>query len=123
MNAPLEYEAYAVIAEFLDALNSMNHATLESSYGVSATLFTEISECMHDYFGKWPDARLAPLDIAFSGKKNGRPYIDIFPTNQSGVWKAECILWVEGKVQEPILHVQLIETDGRLRLRYEYIGS
>ncbi|TKC89208.1 hypothetical protein FAZ69_09570 [Trinickia terrae] len=123
MNPSLNDQAYKVISEFLSMLNSMDEVALESRFGVTGPILEEICECLDDYFGRKPSVSLAPVDVAFSGKRGSRPYIDLFEMNDGRSWGAECVLWVDGRAEEPILHVELIETGNGLDLRYKYIGS
>ncbi len=48
---------------------------------------------------------------------------DLYETNEPGFWRADCVMWVDGKPQEPTLHVELSRPDGELRLRHNYIGA
>lgn len=123
MNPSLNDRAYKAISEFLDAINSMDKRTLESKFGVTEPILDEICESLDDYFGRKPSIGLAPIELAFSGKRGGRPYIDLFEMDGGQSWGAECVLWVNGSAEEPILHVELSETNGELNLKYKYIGS
>ncbi|WP_175750201.1 hypothetical protein [Burkholderia pyrrocinia] len=123
MTPSLNDRAYKVISEFLGALNSMDKHLLESTFGVTEPILDEICESLDDYFGRKPSISLAPIEVAFSGKKGSRPYIDLFEMDDGQSWGAECILWVDGKAQEPILHVELSGKSDDLNLKYKYIGS
>ncbi|MPV70041.1 hypothetical protein [Burkholderia sp. BE17] len=123
MTPSLNDQAYKVISEFLGALNSMDKHLLESTFGVTEPILDEICESLDDYFGRKPSISLAPIEVAFSGKKGSRPYIDLFEMDDGQSWGAECILWVDGKAQEPILHVELSGKSDGLNLKYKYIGS
>jgi hypothetical protein len=123
MNPTLNDRAYKAISEFLDALNSMDKGALESKFGVTEPILDEICESLDDYFGRKPNVGLAQIDVAFSGKSGTRPYIDLFQMNDGQSWGAECVLWVDGKVAEPILHVELRGAIDELNLKYKYIGS
>ncbi|HDR9512183.1 hypothetical protein C5615_38285 [Burkholderia cepacia] len=123
MTPSLNDQAYKVISEFLGALNSMDKHLLESTFGVTEPILDEICESLDDYFGRKPSISLAPIEVAFSGKKGSRPYIDLFEMDDGQSWGAECILWVDGKAQEPILHVELSGKGDDLNLKYKYIGS
>lgn len=123
MNQLLNDRAYKAISDFIDAVNSMDKRTLESKYGVTEPILDEICESLDDYFGRKPSISLAPIEIAFSGKRGARPYIDLFEMEDGQSWGAECVLWVDGKAEEPILHVELRGTSDELNLTYKYIGS
>ncbi|UVE66681.1 hypothetical protein L2Y90_06040 [Burkholderia pyrrocinia] len=123
MPPSLNDQAYKVISEFLGALNSMDKHLLESTFGVTEPILDEICESLDDYFGRKPSISLAPIEVAFSGKKGSRRYIDLFEMDDGQSWGAECILWVDGKAQEPILHVELSGKSDDLNLKYKYIGS
>ncbi|WP_175947801.1 hypothetical protein [Burkholderia pyrrocinia] len=123
MTPSLNDQAYKVISEFLGALNSMDKHLLESTFGVTEPILDEICESLDDYFGRKPSISLAPIEVAFSGKKGSRPYIDLFEMDDGQSWGAECILWVDGKAQEPIFHVELSGKSDDLNLKYKYIGS
>jgi hypothetical protein len=123
MNTSLNDPAYKAISEFLNALNAMDKRTLESRFGVTEPILDEICESLDDYFGRKPDISLAPIEAAFSGKRGARPYIDLFEMDDGQSWGAECVLWVDGKSAEPILHVELRGTSDNLELKYKYIGS
>lgn len=124
MNTSLNDPAYKAISEFLNALNTMDKRTLESRFGVTEPILDEICESLDDYFGRKPDISLAPIEVAFSGKRGARPYIDLFEMDDRQSWGAECVLWVDGKAEkEPILHVELRRASDNLDLRYKYIGS
>ncbi|WP_162631569.1 hypothetical protein [Burkholderia sp. JP2-270] len=123
MTPLLNDRAYRVISEFLGALNSMDKHLLGSTFGVTEPILDEICESLDDYFGRKPSISLAPIEVAFSGKKGSRPYIDLFEMDDGQSWGAECILWVDGKAQEPILHVELSGKSDDLNLKYKYIDS
>ncbi|RQS50809.1 hypothetical protein [Burkholderia sp. Bp8986] len=123
MNPPLNDRAYKVISEFLDAINSMDKRTLESKFGVAEPILDEICESLNDYFGRKPSIGLAPIELAFSGKRGSRPYIDLFEMDGGQSWGAECVLWMDGRAEEPILHVELCKTRDELNLKFKYIGS
>ncbi|MGG1949374.1 hypothetical protein AB1286_31935 [Trinickia sp. NRRL B-1857] len=123
MNTSLNDPVYKVISEFLDALNSMDGRTLESRFGVTEPILDEICESLDDYFGRKPDIRLAPIEVAFSGQRGEKPYVDLFEMDDGQSWGAECVLWVNGKAEEPILHVELRGASDKLNLQYKYIGS
>ncbi|WP_124453276.1 hypothetical protein [Burkholderia sp. Bp8992] len=123
MNLSLSDRAYKVISEFLDALNSMDKRALESKFGVTEPIRAEICETLEDYFGTKPSISLAPIEVAFSGKSESRLYIDLFEMDDGQSWGAECVLWVDGKAEEPILHVELGGPSDGLSLKYKYIGS
>ncbi|WP_186014664.1 hypothetical protein [Burkholderia gladioli] len=123
MNSSINYRAYKEISEFLDAINSMNKEVLKSRFGVSEPILDEICESLEDYFGEKSIVDLAPIGEAFSSKRGSRPYIDIFEMDDDKSWGAECVLWVGGKAAEPILHVELLETNDGLNLKCKYIGS
>jgi len=123
MNPSLNDQTYKVISEFLDALNSMDTQVLESRFGVTEPILDEICEMLDDYFGRKPRLSLAPIEVAFSGKKGSRPYIDLFEMDGGQSWGVECIIWVDGKAEEPILHVELSGSSNDLKLKYKYIGS
>jgi hypothetical protein len=123
MNPSLNDQAYKVISEFLDVLNSMDKRVLESKFGVTEPILDEICESLDDYFGRKPRISLAPIEVAFSGKQGSRPYIDLFEMDDGQSWGTECVLWVDGKAEEPILHVELSGSGDDLKLKYKYIGS
>lgn len=123
MNPSLNDRAYKVISEFLDALNSMDKRALESRFGVTEPILEEICESLDEYFGTKPSISLAPIEVAFSGKSGSRPYIDLFEMDDGQSWGVECVIWVEGKAEEPILHVELSGPSDKLNLKYKYIGS
>ncbi|AWU98422.1 hypothetical protein DM992_01720 [Burkholderia sp. JP2-270] len=101
----------------------MDKHLLGSTFGVTEPILDEICESLDDYFGRKPSISLAPIEVAFSGKKGSRPYIDLFEMDDGQSWGAECILWVDGKAQEPILHVELSGKSDDLNLKYKYIDS
>ncbi|WP_155636679.1 hypothetical protein [Burkholderia gladioli] len=114
---------YKEISEFLGAVNSMDKEVLKSRFGVSEPILDEICKSLEDYFGEKSVVDLAPISEAFSSRKDSRPYIDIFEMDGDKSWGAECVLWVDGKAAEPILHVELLETNDGLNLKCKYIGS
>lgn len=123
MDREFEGKVYAAISEFMNSVNSMDKAALHEKFGVTVPVLEEICECLNDYFGRKPDISLAPADVAFSGKVGSRPYVDLYEMNDASTWGVECVIWVDGKATEPILHVELFDDDGKLGLRYKYIGS
>jgi len=123
MDRIVDGKVYAVISEFMISVNSMDTVTLQEKFGVTAPILDEMVECLSDYFGRKLDIGLAPADVAFSGKIGSRPYIDVYEMNDAKIWGVECVIWVDGKAAEPILHVELFDNDGNLGLRYKYIGS
>jgi len=123
MDKEFEEKVYTVISEFMISVNSMDTVVLRERFGVTAPILDEMVECLSDYFGQKVDISLAPADVAFSGKVGSRPYIDVYEMNDAKIWGVECVIWVDGKAAEPILHVELFDNDGSLGLRYKYIGS
>ena len=116
-------EAYAVIAEFVEALKDNDVPTLTGRFGLPAAVLEEIVEVLSDYFSDgYPALGIAPLDLAFNGSK-GRPNIEIFQMNDAEHWGVECILWKDGAPAEPILHVELDTSHEAVVLSYKYIGS
>ncbi|WP_412022578.1 hypothetical protein [Burkholderia cepacia] len=112
-----------LFSELLGAINSMDKHLLESAFDVTEPILDEICESLDDYFGQKPSISLAPIEVAFSGKKGSGPYIDLVEMDDGQSWDAECILWVDGAAQEPILHVELSGKSDDLNLKYRYIGS
>jgi hypothetical protein len=123
MTPSLNERAYKVISEFLDAINSMDEQALESRFGVTEPILEEICESFDDYFGGKLNVGLPSIEVTFSGKKESRPYIDIFEMDDGQSWGVECFLWVDGQVQESILHAELHDKGDDLKLKYKYIGS
>ncbi|SAI25760.1 Uncharacterised protein [Bordetella ansorpii] len=123
MDASVEFEVYALISCYVRALNDEDRIMLQARFGVGEPIVQEITESLDGYFGRRPDIGLAPSDVAFSGKRGSQPFIDLYETNEPGFWGADCVIWVDGKPQEPTLHVELSKPDGELRLRHKYIGS
>ncbi|MBY4726036.1 MULTISPECIES: hypothetical protein [Burkholderia] len=123
MDKEFEGKVYAVISEFMISVNSMDAMALQEKFGVTAPVLDEMVECLGDYFGRKLDISPAPADVAFSGKIGSRPYIDVYEMNDAKTWGVECVIWVDGKAAEPILHVELFDKGGSLGLRYKYIGS
>ncbi len=66
---------------------------------------------------------VAPFESAFATKNSKRPNIELFEMNERNRWGAECVLWVNGKPSEPILHVEFFRQASDLKLQYKYIGS
>ncbi|SAI69931.1 Uncharacterised protein [Bordetella ansorpii] len=123
MDASFELEVYALLSCYVKALNDVDRATLQARFGVGEPIVQEITESLEGYFGQQPDIGLAPSDVAFSGKQGSRPFIDLYEMNEPDFWGADCVIWVDGKPQEPTLHVELSKPDGELQLRHKYIGS
>ncbi|KVF70246.1 hypothetical protein [Burkholderia vietnamiensis] len=123
MDKKFNGEAYALISEFMGSVNAMDKATLQARFGVTEPVLDEICESLNDYFGRKPDIALAPEGVAFSGKIGSRPYLDLYEMNDANTWGAECVIWVDGKAAEPVLHVELFGEGSNLGLRYRYIGS
>ena len=107
MDKEFETKAYAAIFEFMDSVNAMDRARLREKFGVTEPALEEICECLNDYFGRKPDIGLASEGIAFSGKIGARPYVDLYEMNDPHTWGVECVIWVDGKAVEPILHAEL----------------
>ncbi|WP_414444861.1 hypothetical protein [Burkholderia sp. 22PA0106] len=123
MDKKFNGEAYALVSEFVNYINVMDKENLRDKFGITKPIFDEICECLSEYFLTNSIVSLVLEDVAFSGKIGSRPYVDLYEMNDFGVWGLECVIWVDGKITELILHVELFKKGSGLDFRYKYIGS
>lgn len=118
------FEVYKLLAEFIRLLNINDQRGLEDKFNVCNALAEEIQEVIREYYpGEGVSLGIAPFELAFLREKFKRPNIQLFEMNDGNGLGAECVLWVDGKSSEPILHVEFFEQDSNLKLQYKYIGS
>lgn len=124
MNDEFRAQAYKLLSEFIRAINQDDRQELKNQFNVSEALAEEIQEMVREYY---PNEKfslgIAPFESAFSTEKSKRPNIEFFEMNDSSRWGAECVLWINNKPSEPILHVEFFGQTSNLKLQYKYIGS
>ena len=98
---------YMKICEFLTAVNLKDLTVLAKVFFVSSTIFDEIQESLFEYFNEIPVLEIALLENIFLNNNFNRPYLDIYKMNAENTWGVECVLFVENKEQEPILHFEI----------------
>ena len=124
MNDEFRAQAYKLLDEFIGAVSRDDWQELNNHFDVSEALAEEIQEMIHEYYPNEDfSLGIAPFGSAFSKEKRKRPDIELFEMNDGDRWGVECVLWVNGKPSEPILHVELFWKASDLRLQYKYIGS
>ena len=123
-NDKFRIHAHKLLDEFVRAIDKCDQQELKDQFNVSQALVEEILEIIREYHpGEKFSLGVAPFEFAFSAGKSKRPNIELFKMNDENRWGAECVLWVNDKPSEPILHVELFEQAPDLRLQYKYIGS
>ncbi|MGU3494870.1 hypothetical protein ACLBXM_12570 [Xanthobacteraceae bacterium A53D] len=106
------------------AINRRDQRVLRDEFAIGPAVLEEIEEELARSFDPGVRIGIAPFDSAFAAlpKRGGRSSIDIFEMNEPGLWGIECVIWVDGVAQEPVLHAQaVLAADGALRLRYRHI--
>lgn len=116
-------KSYSILTEFINSINNQDIETLKLKFSVNENIFKEIKENLQDYFGEQYSIEIAPFQVAFEKNKKNRPNIDIYEMNEPNVFGLECIIWLNKKPQEPVLHVEVFGGVQNLNLRYKYIGS
>jgi hypothetical protein len=122
MSIPTNHQAYAKTKLLVEAIDRRDSSTLEQNFGISSAVADEIYECIDDYFTKGTKISIAPEEKAFDSSKQGRPYIDVYETNEKALG-LECVLFADGAPGEANLHLEVSEVNGILMVYYKYIGS
>lgn len=122
MNKVTQEKYYILAVEFIDAINTNNKEKLKEKFSVSQAVLDEIYEEIVYFFNSMPLISLPPIEIAFS-PRNPRKFFDFYQMDDNLSWGAECSLSVNGKIAEPILHLEFIERNNELCLTYKYLGS
>ncbi|MGN4047993.1 hypothetical protein [Pseudomonas sp. SM4] len=122
MSTPTNHQAYAKTKSLVEAINRRDSSTLEQNFGISSAVADEIYECIDEFFDKATSISIAPEEKAFDSSKQGRPYIDVYETNEKALG-LECVLFADGAPGEAILHLEVSEVNGELMVYYKYIGS
>jgi hypothetical protein len=122
MSIPTKQQAYAIVKRFVDTIDLRDTKALELEFGVSRALAEEIYESVDEYFDQGTKLSLAPEEHAFDIKGDQRPFIDAYETNDKALG-LECVLFANGRPEEAILHVEVSESEGGVKLYYKYIGS
>jgi len=124
MNDEFRAQAYKLLSEFIRAISQDDRQELKNQFNISEALAEEIQEIVREYY---PNEKfslgIAPFESEFSTEKSKRPNIEFFEMNDSSRWGAECVLWINNKPSEPILHVEFFGQPSNLKLQYKYIGS
>ncbi|WJV23180.1 MULTISPECIES: hypothetical protein [Pseudomonas] len=122
MNTPTKQQAYAITKKFVDAIDLRDTKALEHDFGVSSAVAEEIYESIDEYFEQGTKLSIAPEEHAFDVKGNQRPFIDAYETDDKALG-LECVFFANGSPGEAILHIEVSESDGGIKLYYKYIGS
>lgn len=95
---------------------------LQREFSINCSVIDEIYESIDDYYG--PEVKLSIATLADAGYVllGGRSLIDFYPMSD-GCLGVECVLLIDGKVGEAILHVEFSIDADKCDLKYRYIGS
>ncbi|AZN35503.1 hypothetical protein [Iodobacter ciconiae] len=121
-NKVAQEKAYMLAVEFIDAINTNDKEKLKEKFSVSQAVLDEIYEEIEYFFDGIPPISLPSIETAFLSR-NPKTFFDFYKMDDDIFWGAECTLFVDGKIAEPILHLEFIERDDELFLTYKYLGS
>lgn len=121
-NKVTQEKAYMLAVEFIDAINTNDKEKLKGEFSVSHAVLDEIYEEIEYFFDSIPLISLPSIETAFLSR-NPKTFFDFYKMDDDICWGAECTLFVDGKIAEPILHLEFIERDDELFLTYKYLGS
>lgn len=124
MNEASSAQVHELLDEFVQSIDRDDRRVLQRKFDVSETVAEEIRESIYGYYpaGNF-SLGIAPLELAFSKGKDGRPNIEFFRMLDEISWGAECVIWNKGEPGEAILHVDFVCEKRELKLRYRNIDS
>lgn len=122
MTSANKEDGYALAARLLAAINERDCAALQREFGIGEAVASEIFEEVDRYIKAGDMLSLAPLAQSSQAGRGRRPAIDWF-INHAGNLGMECVLLVDGRPCEAILHAEVSSDKGVPRLHYHYIGS
>jgi hypothetical protein len=123
MIASKKEKAYALMCNFIEAINEADLDRLEREFGVGKDVYEEIVEGLSGYYETMPRWTAPPIDIALRNE-NGKPMnYEFFEMNTPGVWGIECRLWCNGSRAEPILRAEFREVDGNGKLDFQCVEN
>lgn len=119
----LQRAAYDLLAAFFDAISTEDAAKLETLFSISPAVYSEIRTSLAEYLVETEAISLPSIAFAFKKTGRNRPTIDMFQMNDECSWGIECVIWCDGRPQEPILHAEMIQYGTGYALKFRYIGS
>lgn len=122
MSKPTNIQAYKKVKELIEAIDRRDTSVLESHFEIPSIVAEEIYECIDEFFDEGTRLSISPEAEAFSSGQHSRPFIDTYETNDEALGM-ECVIFANNKPSEAILHLELSESEGKIKTYYKYIGS
>lgn len=123
MSEELRKLMYEKLTNFLRIVSAGDADLLFDIFGISKPILDEIEESLIEYFNNIQPMSLAPYDVAFNKKGKDRPFFDAFEMNDPNFIGVECVIFVNEKETEAILHVEFEKNEDDLNFKFKYIGS
>lgn len=118
----VEQLAYNKLERFVEGISNRDSSVLQREFSINPSVIDEIYESIDDYYDSGVKLSIATLAVAGHVQPGGRRLIDFYRMNDGGLG-VECVLLIDGKVGEAILHAEFSIDGDKCELKYKYIGS
>lgn len=118
----VEQLAYSKVKRFVEGVSNRDSSLLRREFSISLSVIDEICESIDGFYDSGVKLSIANLANAGQVQAGGRSLIDFYPMDD-GALGVECVLLVDGKAGEAILHAEFSIEGDKCELKYRYIGA